>query len=187
MTDVVKTFWKYAKPSGPASRTLTDEYYTMTEPGAHHLHAFLGIIDELFELAHAEDHANVVEELGDLAWFLALAYKDGPESIEHMLVDARLLGLSSDDARAMLSFRVSEIGTAGGIAKTAKGILYGSEKHINVSMGIINAAALWFFLLMQESEGFDLAEILDKNVSKLKIRHPNGFSAKSSDERVDHK
>jgi len=48
----------------------------LSDPCAHNfMHALAGITDELGELVAASDMPNVWEELGDLLWYLALAYE----------------------------------------------------------------------------------------------------------------
>jgi NTP pyrophosphatase (non-canonical NTP hydrolase) len=44
---------------------------------------------------------------------------------------------------------------------------------------------LWYIAAICTTLGFDLGEIMDLNIEKLKERYPNGFNSEDSKRRVD--
>lgn len=46
--------------------------------------------------------------------------------------------------------------------------------------------SLWYLALCADAMGISLEDIAKKNISKLMLRYPKGFTAEASIERVDH-
>lgn len=55
------------------------------------------------------------------------------------------------------------------------------EEHAKREMGDV----LWYVAMMCESFGWDLDEIMQMNVDKLKARYPQGFSVELANNRKD--
>lgn len=54
-------------------------------------------------------------------------------------------------------------------------------KHVKKEMGDV----LWYVAMMCESFGWNMEEIMQMNVDKLKARYPEGFSADRSLHRAE--
>lgn len=55
------------------------------------------------------------------------------------------------------------------------------EEHAKKELGDV----MWYVAMMCESFGWDLDEILQMNVDKLKARYPKGFSVERANNRKD--
>lgn len=132
------------------------------------LHATLGLCDEHFEYHDAKSWLNAMEELGDLAWFVALAgyalnYDPFPraELYVHTYPDCPLLG------KALAEFV--------GIVK--KAYAYGAVLDRPRLHTLLDAMAGRIAAIAIANGDRELDEVLMANIAKLQARYPDKFTA----------
>ena len=156
------TWDEYVKAS---ARTIPDDMPVETQWQI----ARLGAIGEAGEVCdivkkhigqgHDLDAGKVLEELGDVCWYVALA--------------ARLDGSRIRAMRSLSSSTTFELS-----------ILL-AEYCFKVRNGAISrSAALAVVMAFAERLGSDLPHVLDANVAKLRKRYPDGFDSARSRERA---
>lgn len=65
-----------------------------------------------------------------------------------------------------------------------KGLFYGRKPDLeNIREEI--GDTMWYIMAIIRSEGWDLEEILQENISKLKLRYPEQFTTELSEKRLD--
>lgn len=127
------------------------------------VHSALGICGEVAEL---HENENFVEELGDLMWYVAMAYRElnaSPEfDLEHIAS--------------------STCGHATKYAEAVKKLVYNKR-----DTGCKKALDLIYSSCVYECRhrGYSLNGILAANIKKLKKRYPNGYSREAAAERID--
>jgi len=141
--------------------------------GQQHVHAQLGLITEVGELAdtfkrnmaygQALDYKNILEECGDILWYLALVYHDsgndvpdtGSEEFKQSMQE--MLGISADPA-VVVTALAHTIGN---------GPIDGEASAL---------ASLWTISVLLKSSGFTLEQAMEVNLLKLAKRHGDKFS-----------
>lgn len=134
-------------------------------------HAALGLTSELSELFEAsiEDKPdwNRVEELGDLCWYLAIICDELGIADEH-LIPGILQEFKSTGPQFVIDGLVVSVGQ---LANEAKRMIFYQAPPNYVA--IVNATRRCLAALCTREE-FEL--ILVKNIRKLAIRYPDGFT-----------
>lgn len=152
-------------------------------------HALLGLVDEVGELASAFkkhvgygeeiDIANVKEEIGDCTYFLARLLEgakfDKAEDLYKSLDEVYDNELSEEDMKRVMSARHVDI--AYGLTNMVNNV-HGALVQGNGSELAQNVADM-ISTLSSTCVYFDttLAECMEKNVEKLKVRYPEKFEA----------
>lgn len=143
------------------------------------IHAALGLADESNEITlacNAQDLENLIEELGDFCWFVALA----GHALNHDPFSARSDSpLESHTAPPLL------VGTFIGLVK--KSYAYGkplpvTELTILLDRMVVSVRAM-VAVMGELSPGLAFEQILAKNIAKLRARFPDKFDA----ERAMHR
>lgn len=139
-------------------------------------HAMMGINTELNELnlaVHKDDRPNIVEELGDAVWYLAVAQD------EVNFIDA--FDISVENITSIF-LGADEAYTVDIMDLLKRAMFYGSEfkeeecvkPFTSIFLGvIINSLKL----------GVDLTEAMDVNLKKLFVRYPEKFESELAELR----
>lgn len=100
------------------------------------------------------------------------------------LVDGPGFGLS--DEEIMLIWNALGLaGEAGEVAELIKkGVLHRHGLDIEKLYKELGDT-VWYIAAICSKMGFDLSEIMEANLAKLKLRYPNGYSSEDSIQRVD--
>jgi hypothetical protein len=136
------------------------------------IHALLGVVDETMELLEATDGVNMMEELGDFRWFVAL--------YQHAT------GLKVEIANARGDIGRIDEWTHRLLAIAKRMFAYGepASKHapdINFLMG---GLAQTLNLLVQNHYGKNAIEVADATViNKLRARFPSKFTESHASNR----
>lgn len=152
-----------------AMRTNSDTAGTHNVP-ADLIHAALGLADEANEIAlacEAEDMENLIEELGDFCWFVALAAH----------------ALNHDPFAAYSDKQIEDFGTLPSLVGQFVGLMkksyaYGKALPVleltllldSMVLGCRGVAAI-----MHDMSGVTFEQILAKNIAKLRARFPDKF------------
>ncbi|CAH9017221.1 NTP pyrophosphohydrolase [Vibrio phage 150E35-1] len=142
------------------------------------IHSALGMADEILELQEAiskRDTPNIGEEIGDLCWFYALAGNDLATSIDIFWIDdpkfdtvnvERYLG------RAINTY----------VSHVKKAYAYGKPyleedrlKHLLMIWACLTEVA--------KKYNFNIEDIMQTNIEKLRIRFPDKFTTDAADSR----
>jgi hypothetical protein len=160
------------------------------------LYAFCGMISECAEIA--EKDADLIEEFGDLFWFIHLAESTGIIDVPLLLTQMDVMQIDAEDAKAIFAARLGAVDDLGGATHMIKGYMHGKADAVKQVKRLVSACAMWAFLVAEEggivandysSMAYDapatLAEVLGHNIEKLRIRHPEGFTIESDKARAD--
>lgn len=158
----------------------------------HMEHAYLGLVTELGEIATSIKRAtiygkgftpeilkNIREEIGDMLWYCALAMRYQPISVE--VTDKVNMGEWLKD-----SYRPDPSTRPVGLIKPLVTLietlqdLERSEYCISVvGLIMVNLA------IMAAHFGFDMNEIAEENITKLRLRFPDAYSDEAAEGRAD--
>jgi len=90
---------------------------------------------------------------------------------------AKLNNLYPEDNAHMIFGMITEIGELADVFK--KNMAYGKSLDlVNVQEEV--GDLMWYIANFCNIHGFDLEEILEQNVAKLKVRYPNSFEAEKA-------
>lgn len=140
-------------------------------------HAALGLASEFLEVAGANGFEEQKEEIGDCAWYMALAchalgtnFHDLFQNpLEDFGIDVPVLGLKDF---------VSEV----------KGlVVYGRDLHDERRLAMMSDLAKFAFALRSFSldSGILVETVLEQNIEKLRKRFPEAYSHELADARLD--
>lgn len=140
------------------------------------LHAAVGLTTEAVELLFATDDVNRFEELGDLMWYWAVM----KDAIGYAPVELSELGEVPADA-----LRENILLSAGVILDLVKkNQFYGKPFD-----SLMNGARINHWSIVQDVSnhagmlGYDLSEVLEANIRKLRVRYPEKFSLENAEVR----
>ena len=154
-------------------RTLSLKFETGIIP--HELlHSVIGISTEAFELYEATSRWNILEECGDIAWYLATGYDAlGLEFPENALDNC---GWDLDESVGEI-LRLS----AQTLDFTKKALFYGKNTRHEILNGLnaINDALENVFRLMEIKREV----VFEANILKLATRYPEKFTGFFADNR----
>lgn len=159
-----------------AERTMGSE----TSAEARLINSVLGIAGESAEIAkemHSQNLGLVLEECGDLLWYIAQLHKACGESIGDTVI--RPLNWGEQNAmRELWSL-------SGMMADTAKkryfhGKVVSDFQFVSLARGL--AQVVYCILKLQ---GTTVEEACDLNVAKLLKRHPHGFTHATANAKAD--
>lgn len=142
-------------------------------------HSILGISTEINEVYDAieekeyqdYDIVNILEEFGDMAWYLAIACNE------------RKLTIDYNDNKTSF-FEISNIrkGNSVILDHCKKVMFYGKQLDDNlVDVTLVEIARLVFVSIL--ALGGDITNVLQANINKLKIRFPETFTDYHADNR----
>jgi|11_taG_2_1085331.scaffolds.fasta_scaffold00158_44 NTP pyrophosphatase (non-canonical NTP hydrolase) len=182
-----------------ALRTLNNNYKSIaerlgTQDNVNKLHALLGIITEIQELEDAinnNDLPNIKEEIGDIFWFLSLlGYSDKIEKQGEFFnsyfdywmsytQDLEWKGISPEHSIKRL-YRIVIIL----LDKFKSQIIYNKYDDNALCLGdigIVDSIAELQYLLKYYN--FNIEEVLQTNIDKLKTRFPDKFTEDKAQNR----
>ena len=137
-------------------------------------HAVIGFHTEVDEYIMARDKfdtINILEELGDMLWYIAILHHDCELdfTIDHSEDDYKMVctndGLILD-----------------GLDLVKKTMFYGKELDVPLLIRIFSINYLTIKRLI-ETNGYDIATIMSANIQKLQLRYPNRFNLEDADSR----
>lgn len=160
------------------------------------LHACAGISSELSELIEIEkkfegddkiDRVNIMEELGDILWYIGIA-SDALDAVNEITTDPEFVGKKTDfdgdlcDDLIRFSLNVSAI--AGELVDKAvkKTIFYGKKvdkQDLIDKLRLIHQNVKY----MLEHTGYTLEDARERNIAKLKARYGEKFTEAAALER----
>ena len=142
-------------------------------------HTILGISTEINEVYDAiEDKAyyeydmvNILEEFGDMAWYLAIACDE-----RKLDIDYRDVYLSDNINKAQL-FEISNIRklNAAILDHSKKVMFYGKQLDDNLVDTTLTEIAQLVFISILSLDG-NITNVLHANINKLKARYPDTFT-----------
>ncbi len=81
--------------------------------------------------------------------------------------------------------RISWAGEAGEVVDTVKKVLYHSHELDTFSLRKEIGDLLWYTVLLCETVGLTLDDVMQANVEKLRKRYPDGFDKEKSRSRQE--
>lgn len=142
------------------------------QPNQRLLHAAMGLCTEVGELFEIESDEHMVEEMGDVFWYLALAHDavgldfDAVE-IDHDFTDFEPRGETPLDTFTIYATELLDM--------VKKQIFYGRAidmKRVELTLFTLKMA-ISFAL---DEQGIKVIDILQANVNKLSTRYPEKFT-----------
>ena len=159
-----------------SEKTLSTNFYATEEKQKNLLHAVMGLLTESVELidnydgTKPYDSVNVFEELGDLAWYLAIIQREFQFNYDFDSMND--LNIFKNKQEAALSL-IKKCNTLLDYHK--KLVFYGkpldNSKYLQMAL-----AVAYNFLYFVKSENFNLGDVLDRNIAKLKARYGEKFN-----------
>ena len=154
------------------------------------LHASLGISTEIGELVHNRTYLgdsdlqklNLIEELGDLNWYIAIAC-DVLNLDFNRMIEANISKVLPNNLDVLV-IKSSEL-----LDLFKKNIYYRKNFDYKRIIMIIEDIVSALIELIKEND-LNLDEILDKNIKKLTARYPNKFDSNKAINRnldAEHK
>lgn len=128
------------------------------------VNACIGIAGEWHEVCEARTHAEKKDELGDLVWYCALFFNAYEELFGEIKIE------KTTDSR-QIGFLTMEL-----LEQAKKYVFQRNRKHVP-------KIDLVYQIVCFISEHYDIEEIIDINVKKLRARYPEGFSQERSENR----
>lgn len=165
---VERTETDYAATAAYFHTTLTPE----NKPRFALLHGIMGICDEARELYLAneeEDRNHVMEEAGDLLWFLTITCRELGIELEN--VTFVVCPVNSMLWSEIMYYACS----MSGIEK--KTVIYGIMQEIKTSCEHYIVSILQCLHTICRSYGFTVEDAMEANVRKLKVRYPEKFTS----------
>lgn len=93
---------------------------------------------------------------------------------------------SVTDSRDLLTISALGIaGEAGEVVDHLKKVLYHGHELDTTELCKEMGDLLWYLILLCETTGLTLDEVMQANVAKLRKRYPDGFDAQRSQQRED--
>jgi NTP pyrophosphatase (non-canonical NTP hydrolase) len=131
------------------------------------LHATLGLCDEHFEYHDSKSWLNAMEELGDMAWFVALA--------GHAL-DYDPFLRAEDYVRTYPDCPLLAEAIAEFVGIVKKSYAYGAVLDTRRLCDLLNAMAGRIAAIAEAKGDRTLDEVLMANIAKLQARYPDKFT-----------
>lgn len=162
-----------------ALRTEATENTVLREPRL--MHAAIGIMTETVELllaAYNEDRVNTKEEIGDILWYLAIGCDEMCCTLDEVrqIATASPIELETNPVKLLVE-------TAAEILDTLKRNTFYATTVDHITLGTHFANALVILDWICEDEGWDLSEIQERNIEKLRVRFPEKFTQEQAENR----
>jgi hypothetical protein len=152
------------------------------------VHAALGLVSELSELSEAEHGENmkgVLDEVGDVAWYAALAVRAFPEDNRGRVLPRLVAVLTDPRAEVFPSLFLPGVAVSrltspvSEVADLAKKAMFANkwdeDRQLRLETALVQIVAACADLASRA--GSDLSAVLTANLAKLKACHPAGFDA----------
>lgn len=141
------------------------------------LHAAIGISTEAAELfiaASTNDEVNAREEIGDLFWYLAVICDELKVTFAEL---AFLAPSQSDNWPKEFSEATS------GLLDHMKKVCFYSKEFDEAHFGTLAGTVIRLLKELCEKEKWDLNELLETNIKKLRLRYGEKFDADAAENR----
>lgn len=147
-------------------------------PNQRLLHAAMGICTEVGELLELESDEHLIEEAGDLCWYLALGYDT--LGLDWDAEDDTDVPMRGETPVETLTIFATEL-----LDMVKKQIFYGRElDHQKAALTLkILKQSLFLGLEMCDDETINLKNVVEANIKKLMKRYPGKFSEAAANER----
>ena len=117
---------------------------------------------------------------------LAMRTNDGRCTERLIRVICKARATEVEDVGGVLDACLGLTGEAGEVVDMIKKWIFQEKpldrEHLQKELG----DCCWYLAMMCYSFGFDLDEIMQMNIDKLRARYPNGFDPKRSNERAEN-
>jgi len=140
------------------------------------LHAALGLateIDELLENYESQiDHTNLIEEIGDICWYLSIFYREYPGSEKMIKLDSETKSpekIVMDMLKSIL--KIQDI--------IKKKLFYNKPIQENSLIELIISINSDLILFL-EKYNLNIEDVWYKNIAKLKARYGDKFSSEKA-------
>jgi hypothetical protein len=148
-------------------------------PNERLLHAAMGLVTETGELYELTSEQHELEELGDICWYLALAYDvlgldwDADKIVD----DESQVTLRGANPLESLTIYSSEL-----LDMLKKNIFYGKPLDMEVVISLVSNMKLALIVGtdMNDSCPHYFDEVVDANIKKLQKRYPEKFSEEAA-------
>lgn len=163
-----------------SKRTETKKMY-MENVSISLLHGVMGICTEAAELLDATTPINVKEELGDIMWYMAVIIrvaKFNPVTLQNDAVNANI---NSDWLKRYADWPVGAISIiSGDLLGLIKKVLFHGTPMSQVWLKLYTNVTLIYASVIAVSveNNWDLGNILDENIEKLRKRYPQKYTDK---------
>lgn len=159
-----------------SEKTLSENFYVTEKKEKNLLHASMGLVTESVELidnydgTKSYDKVNIFEELGDISWYLAIIQRE--LNFQFSFYESNNLPMH----KTKLAGAISLIKQTNNLLDYHKKLVfYGKpieeSKYLEFAQKI--ADDFYYFVFVEE---FNLEEIYEKNISKLKARYGDKFN-----------
>ena len=159
-----------------SEKTLSNNFYVTEQKQKNLLHAVMGLLTESVELidnydgTKPYDSVNVFEELGDLAWYLAIIQREFEFEYDFYSMNDLMVFKTKQDAALSLIKRCNAL-----LDYHKKLVFYGKAldggKYLQMALAVAQN-----FLYFVKSENFNLGDINERNIAKLKARYGEKFN-----------
>lgn len=158
---------------------------SLTPSKAHALHMAVGMAGEAAELMDGvvfSDRDNVVEELGDLEFYVE-GLRQGADINRHETLDK--LGIVDDSFGGHANSAVGVFVECGNILDVVKkSAIY--NKELNRESLVTRLTRFEYYMDNLRNElGITREETITANIAKLGVRYANGYSDKAAHDRAD--
>lgn len=158
-----------------SARTASPSFYCTTQNDINLLHAIIGMVTEVAELENYTDEVNLGEELGDMMWYLALAYR----AIDVKPFDKDVSEMMSTVANIQIQFQVKVLD------KELKDLLDKMKKKIFYNKPIVDLQTkldyVWVCIqLIANAALLNIEDVMERNINKLKVRYPEKFTERNA-------
>ena len=158
-----------------ASRTNKERELNLNNEQSQVLHSLLGLSTELEELRGALDlldMPNIIEEIGDMLWYVHILYDvygfSYPEPSHPEVKLSSVLSVSH--CVTSLSEFIADM-----MDLYKRHIFYNQELDVDELENMVDAVVYYLEILSYRSAG-SMSEVMEKNIEKLAARYPEGFS-----------
>lgn len=156
-----------------AEKTLSTQFHS--DPQMEKvLHAALGLATEIEELlvnySDKMDPTNVLEEVGDLTWYLSIFYREYPE-IENIVINHTM------EVKTQQGLIMNMLKSILQIQDLIKKKLYYNKPINQDSMNNLVALLDVDIRMYLDVYGLKIEDVWDKNIAKLKARYGDKFTS----------
>lgn len=149
------------------------------QPNERLLHAAMGLCTETGELYEVESDQHEIEEVGDICWYLALAFDSLGASFEEAPIlseEAFVKQVRGEEGVESLTIYATEL-----LDLVKKQVFYGRQidRNTAIDLLVMMKNIIHFGLELGDSD-LTLQAVLDANVRKLKTRYPEKFSEEAA-------
>lgn len=168
-----------------AEKTLSSNFYVKEESQINMLHAAMGIMTEAVELVENYDGSkeydavNVFEELGDTTWYMSIIQRELGFKLEDDYFTKSENGETYFKEFGVM-YCVDLIKAAGTVLDLHKKMAYYGKPMDEVKYKDAFYKVAKALKVLITLEGFNVSDIHERNIAKLKARYGEKFSEESA-------